>query len=115
MMKLQERLTFLQTIPASLARTREAGRPPRTLVALALPVVLSAVIIIRRQRRATQPATPASLNGSSPSRTATTGRPRHRPRSIVRYYTLGLLISLLERESTRKALLSALRAARNHA
>jgi hypothetical protein len=112
-MKLQERLTSLNTI----SRGTEGARPPRTVAALLLPVVLVATALIVQRRRGTTVApAPVSKNGASPAgaRAAAVGK-RHRPRNIVRYYALGLLINVLERDSTRKALLSVLRAARNRA
>ena len=40
---------------------------------------------------------------------------RRRPRSLLRYYGLGLVISALERESTRKAVIAGLKLAQKRA
>lgn len=115
-MKLQQRLTYLNKIPDSVSRGLGSARQPRTAALLVPAALVVTAVIIQRRRRTTLPATPVSMNGNSPASVGTTTvQPRHRPRNIVRYYALGLLINVVERESARKALLSVLRAARNQA
>jgi hypothetical protein len=79
---------------------------------------VATALVIQRRRGSTGAVAPASANGASPASVSARKNQapaRRKPRNLVRYYALGLAINLLERESTRKVLLSVLQAARNRA
>jgi hypothetical protein len=93
--------------------------PPPAAAALVVPVALVATaIVVQRRRSGAAAVTPASANGASPASVSARKNQapaRRKPRNLVRYYALTLLINALEREQTRKVLLSMLQAARNRA
>jgi hypothetical protein len=75
------------------------------------PIALAGTAVYLVQQRRTESAPARSAGGS-----AAKARPkRRRPRSLLRYYGLGLVISALERESTRKAVIAGLKLAQKRA
>jgi len=85
-------------------------RSMQSMIVLA-PLLLAATAAALAMRRNAQ--------GTAADRMSTaTGRPkhrRHRPNNMLRYYGLGMLISALERDSTRKAVILGLKWAQKRA
>lgn len=88
------------------AVTRMIPSLPREVLLAAAPVlaatVAAAVLMGRRREPSARPTGAGKVA-------------RHKPRNIMRYYSIGLLISLLERDTTRKALIAGLKWARQRA
>ena len=76
-----------------------ANEMGRNVALAAVPVIIVALALLQRGRdRTNLPAVKPTAK-------------KHRPKSLLRYYVIGALISALERESTRKTVLGALRLA----
>jgi hypothetical protein len=82
------------------ARARTAKMPAALLVPLL--VALAAAAIFGRARKGAD-------GGPGPRGN------KHRPRNLMRYYGMGVLINALERDATRKLIVAALKYARQRA
>jgi hypothetical protein len=87
---------------------------PQALVALLLPLGAVALIVALRQRSgpaAAQDVASTAKRAVSTAKDAAVGaaRKRPKPKNLVRYYGIGVLISALERDSSRKVLLTGLK------
>lgn len=92
------------------------GALARNVAVVALPVLLAgAAAVAARRRQAGQ--TQGEQGGARPLAFATrkagnlapAKAKRYRPKNLVRYYGLGVVISTLERDSTRKAIIATLK------
>ena len=85
---------------------------PRTAVGIAVPVVLLAVGVLRWNRR--NPAKLPAAVGKVADKFASKQKAivkKHKPKSYVRYFVIGLLIRAIEHERSRKAVVGALKLA----
>jgi len=87
---------------------------PQALLALLLPLGAMALIVALRRRSdmgdVTDVATKVKdVATTAKGATAGVARKRHKPKNVARYYGIGLLIGALERDSSRKALLTGLK------
>jgi hypothetical protein len=86
------------------ADRKVVSMPPPDLkgaLLLAIPLTMAAAGIVQLRRG-------MAAEGRAPAE-GKAARARHRPRSFVRYYGLGLLINALERDATRKAVITVLK------
>jgi hypothetical protein len=85
---------------------------PRTAAGIAVPVILLAVGALQWSRR--NPAKPPVVAGNAAEKVASKHKSvlkKHKPKSYVRYFVLGLLIRAIEHERSRKAVVGALKLA----
>ena len=87
---------------------------PQALLALLLPLGAMALIMALRRRSDTGDVTGATTAVKDVATTAKgaaagVARKRHKPKNVARYYGIGLLIGALERDSSRKVLLTGLK------
>ena len=111
-MKLPQPLERIARLPTRRSGQTSDVLPSRDVALLLVPVALLATAVVVQRRRGTA-ATGALPGANGP--VAGQIKARQKPRRIIRYYALGLLINALEHESTRKAVVVALKAARKHA
>lgn len=84
-------------------------RGPRQTLLLIAPLALVGIAAYAmQQRRSDGTARPGTAG-------AARTKARRRPRSLVRYYGLGVVIAALERDSTRKAVIGVLKLAQKRA
>jgi len=96
------------------AEASSSGPGPQALIALLLPLGAMALIMALRRRSDSEDAadvasTVKDVATSTKDAAAGVARKRHKPKNLARYYGIGVLISALERDSTRKALLTGLK------
>jgi|GEM_PF-2490784 len=96
------------------AEAASSGPGPQALIALLLPLGAMALIMALRRRSDSEDAadvasTVKDVATSTKDAAAGVARKRHKPKNLARYYGIGVLISALERDSTRKALLTGLK------
>ena len=96
------------------AEAASSGPGPQALIALLLPLGAMALIMALRRRSDSEDAadvvsTVKDVATSAKDVAAGVARKRHKPKNLARYYGIGVLISALERDSTRKALLTGLK------
>lgn len=86
---------------------------PQALLALLLPLGAMALVVALRRRSDTGDVTDVASTVKDVATTAKgaagVARKRHKPKNVARYYGIGLLIGALERDSSRKALLTGLK------
>ena len=89
----------------------------RSVAIAAVPIVLAGAVAAGARRRSTEHGTstagPAAglsaIAAQAAGKVAPARAKRYRPKNFVRYYGLSVLISALERESTRKAIITTLK------
>jgi len=103
------------------AEAASSGPGPQALIALLLPLGAMALIMALRRRSDSEDAADVASTvkdvvtsakdvvTSAKDAAAGVARKRHKPKNLARYYGIGVLISALERDSTRKALLTGLK------
>ena len=87
---------------------------PQALIALLLPLGAMALIMLLRRRSDTDDDADVASSAKDLATTAKgaaagIARKRPKPKNLARYYGIGVLINALERDSTRKALLTGLK------
>lgn len=97
-------------------RQRRYAALARNTAVVAVPLVLAGVAAagVRRRSAGRGTSAPAAAGLSAVAARATgkiapTRAKRHRPKNVVRYYGLSMLISALERDATRKAIITTLK------
>ncbi len=81
---------------------------PKSALLVAIPVALVAAAVVQRRRNGGDAVAKLKVAGKATAK-------RHKPKSRMRYYGLGLLINALERDSTRKAVIAGLKLAQRRA
>ena len=99
---------------ADAEASSSSGPGPQALITLLLPLGAMALIMALRRRSDSEDAadvasTVKDVATSTKDAAAGVARKRHKPKNLARYYGIGVLISALERDSTRKALLTGLK------
>lgn len=93
------------------AHDSTAGAVPwlRTAIAIVAPALVLVIAGLVRGRR------PADAGVAVKDAASKVARPRRKPKNLLRYYGIGLLINGLERDATRKALIATLKWAQKRA
>jgi hypothetical protein len=81
---------------------------PKSALIVAIPVALAAAAVLQRRRAGVSAVAKVNPIGKIAAK-------RHKPKSRMRYYGLGLLINALERDGTRKAVIAGLKLAQRRA
>ena len=93
-----------------LARSLTSYVPKEALLAV-VPVLIAALgAAALTRRRSSDTSAQAPLTERLQARGGS-----RKPRNLMRYYSIGLLINMLERDATRKALITGLKWARHRA
>jgi hypothetical protein len=91
---------------------------PKSALIVAIPVVLAAAALLQRRRNGGTTVAKLHPGGKIAAKLNAGGKvaaKRHKPKSKMRYYGLGLLINALERDGTRKAVIAGLKLAQRRA
>jgi hypothetical protein len=101
---------------ADAGHRRSYAAVARNAAMVGAPIALAAVAVATARRKSAEQATNApvvagvgALAARATGKAAASKARRYRPKNIVRYYGLGVVISTLERDSTRKALIATLK------
>lgn len=100
------------TVPKKLAATAPMGGT-RSIVLIVVPLLALGVAAgLQQYRRVSTPAPVERTRGVMERTRGAMGKAtakRRKPRSLVRYYGMGVLINALERDATRKMIIATLK------